>query len=238
MLTMLKGKRILCLMLARGGSKGVPDKNIKPLAGKPLINYTTEAVQEAGIFDRLILSTDSQTIADVARKAGIDVPFMRPEHLATDTSSALDAIVHALDYIAAEDGPYDYVQYIFPTAPLRTAAHIKAGAELLVETGSDMVISVCETDHPIQWMNHLPQNHSLQNFVHLDHRGRNRQELEKSYRINGSIYIARWDVFAQRKDWFAQDTRALIMPAEVSIDIDTPLDFKLAELMIKEQQDA
>lgn len=235
---MLDGKRFLCLMLARGGSKGVPNKNIKALAGKPLINYSIEAVQGAGLFDRMILSTDSPQIADVALAGGMEVPFLRPDHLATDESSALDSIVHALDYIEAEDGPYDYVQYIFPTAPLRTEAHIRAGAEMLVNTKCDMVISVCETDHPVQWMNHLPADNSLQNFVHLDHRGRNRQELEKSYRINGSLYVGRWDIFAQRKDWFAQDTRAFIMPTEVSIDIDTPLDFKLAELLLKEQQHA
>ncbi len=235
---MLDGKRFLCLMLARGGSKGVPNKNIKPLAGKPLINYSIEAVQKTGIFDRMILSTDSGQIADVAVEAGMEVPFMRPDFLATDTASALDSIVHALDYVAAEDGPYDYVQYIFPTAPLRTSEHILEGATKLVETQCDMVISVCETDHPVQWMNHLPADLSLKNFVHEKDRDRNRQELQKSYRINGSIYVARWEVFAERRDWFAQDTRAIIMPPEVSIDIDTPLDFKLAELMVKEQQHA
>lgn len=235
---MLKGKRCLCLMLARGGSKGVPDKNIKPLAGKPLIVHSIEAVQQAGIFDRMILSTDSPRIAELARQAGMEVPFMRPAHLATDTASALDSIVHALDFVAAEEGPYDYVQYIFPTAPLRQARHIREAAELLTDTDSDMVISVCESDHPLQWINHLPDNRSLKNFIKPEHRDKNRQALQPAYRINGAIYLARWEVFAERRDWFAQETIAYVMPRDLSIDIDTPLDFKLAELLIKEQKNA
>ncbi len=235
---MLKDKRFLCLMLARGGSKGVPDKNIKLLAGKPLINYTIDAIQQSGIFDRVILSTDSPKIANVAQAGGVEVPFLRPAALATDIASALDGIVHALDYVSAQGDYYDYVQYIFPTAPLRTATHIREAAEQVIDTQADMVISVCETDHPLQWMNTLPEDGSLHNFVALENRARNRQEFSPSYRINGAIYVARWDVFAKRQDWFAQDTRAYVMAREQSIDIDTPMDFSLAELMLKELRNA
>lgn len=232
---MLQNNSFLCLMLARGGSKGVPHKNIKPLMGKPLIWHTIQAVQQAGFFDRFILSTDAPEIASVAESYGVEVPFLRPPELAGDTSSALDAIVHALKWVEAHDKVYDYVQYIFPTAPLRTAQDILAGAQLLLKKEADMVLSVCGTDQPLAWMNTLPEDGSLKNFVNKEFRDKNRQSLPKSYRVNGSIYVAKWDVFYQRKDWFEQNTFAYVMPRERSIDIDSPLDFKLAELLMEEQ---
>ena len=191
-------------------------------------------MRRAGFFDRFILSTDDPEIAAIAQTEGAEVPFMRPPELAQDGSSALDAIVHALKWVEAHDKEYDYVQYIFPAAPLRTAEDIQNGARLLLSKKADMVISVCETDHPREWTNTLKQDGSLQNFVPKAYRDHNRQDLPVSYRINGAIYIAKWSVFYNRLDWFAQDTYAYIMPRERSIDIDTPLDFKLAELIMKE----
>ncbi len=232
---MLHNKTFLCLMLARGGSKGVPGKNIKPLMGRPLMAYTIEAVQQAGFFDRFILSTDAPEIAAVAESYGVEVPFLRPAELSGDHASALDAIVHALKWVEAHDKKYDYVQYIFPTAPLRTAEDIRNGAEWLLHKKGDMVLSVCETDQPLAWMNTLPPDKSLKNFVPKEFRDHNRQDLPLSYRINGSIYVAKWEVFYERRDWFDQNTYAYVMPRERSIDIDSPLDFKLAELMMKEQ---
>ena len=224
-------------MLARGGSKGVPGKNIKLLNGKPLIYYTIKSVQEAGIYDRFILSTDSPEIAEVAKGYGVEVPFMRPAELAGDTAQARDAIAHALHWLEARGETYDYVQYLFPTAPMRTSSDLLAGIDTLVKRQADMVISVCKTDHPAQWMNELPADLSLNNFVRPEFRNRNNQSLPPTYRVNGSLYVGKWDIFYNKMDWLEQNTVAHIMPRKRSIDIDNPLDFKLAELLMKERND-
>ncbi len=232
---MKQNKSFLCLMLARGGSKGVPGKNLKLLRGKPLIYYTIQAVQDSGVFDRFILSTDSQEISEVAKSYGVEVPFLRPEQLAKDDSSALDAIEHVLKWVQANDKRYDYVQYIFPTAPLRTAEDICSGIKVLFEKNADMVISVCQTSHPPYWSNVLPDDHSLKGFIDTEHL-RNRQDVPVTYRLNGAIYVAKWDVFYEKRNWYEQNTYAYIMPTERSADIDSEFDFKLAELLLKEQR--
>lgn len=230
---MINNNSIICIILARGGSKGFPGKNVKPLLGKPLLYYTVKAVQNAEIFDRVILSTDNEKIARIAENMGVEVPFLRPKELAQDDSSALDAIQHALEWVEQNDKRYDYVQYIFPTAPLRTSEDILNALNILFEKNGDMVISVCETDHPSQWSNALPRDNSLRGFIKSEYRGKNRQNLPKTYRINGAIYVGKWDIFYYKKDWFDQDTFACIMPRERSIDIDTPTDFKLAQLLME-----
>ena len=231
---MKQNKSFLCLMLARGGSKGIPNKNLKLLRGKPLIYYTIKAVQDSGVFGRFILSTDSQEISEVAKSYGVEVPFLRPEELAKDDSPALDAIEHALKWIERNDKQYDYVQYIFPTAPLRTAKDICSGIKVLFEKNADMVISVCQTSHPPYWSNVLPDDHSLKGFIKPEHL-RNRQEVPVTYRLNGAIYVAKWDVFYEKRNWYEQNTYAYIMPVERSVDIDSEFDFKLAELLLREQ---
>lgn len=230
---MIESNTILCLMLARGGSKGIPNKNLKLLCGKPLIYYTIKAVKDSKIFDRFILSTDSPEIAHVAEAYGVEVPFLRPKELAQDNSIFRDAIVHALKWIERHDKKYDLVQYVYPTTPLKTKDDILNGFEILQEKKVDMVISVCEDAHTPFWSNVLPQNNSMKDFVPKKYQ-KNRQELPMTYRVNGCIFIAKWDVFYYKQNWFDQDTYAYIMPKERSIDIDSPLDFKLAELLMKD----
>ena len=229
---MKQSKSFLCLMLARGGSKGLPGKNLKLLGEKPLIYYTIKAVQDSGLFDRFILSTDSQEISDVAKSYGVEVPFLRPKELAKDDSSPLDAIEHALKWVQTNDKRYDYVQSVQPTAPFRTAEDIRRGIKVLFEKNADMVISVCQTSHPPYWSNVLPEDHSLKGFVNPEHLT-NRQELPVTYRLNGAIYVAKWDVFYEKRNWFEQNTYAYIMPVERSVDIDSEIDFKLADLLLK-----
>lgn len=224
-------------MLARGGSRGVPGKNIKLINGKPLIYYTIEAVQNCEYFDRVILSTDSLEIANIANSYGVETPFIRPARLAGDKSKASDAIEHALKWIEENDKKYDLVQYIFPTAPFRTAEDIYNGFDVFRKNDADMVLSVCETEHPMFWENTLPENNSMKNFVMKKYRNKNRQLLPNSYRLNGCIFLAKWDVFYYKKDWFEQNTFAYIMPRERSIDIDTPYDFQLAEILMKERDE-
>ncbi len=219
-------------MLARGGSKGLPNKNIKLLQGKPLIYYTIQSVKETGIFDRFILTTDSHEIADIAKDYDVEVPFKRPAELSDDHSSFRDTIVHALKWIEQHDKKYDLVQYVYPTTPLKTKEDYLNGLKILQEKNGDMVISVCEDDHTPYWSNVLPDNNSLKDFVPTKYH-KNRQDLPKTFRINGCIFVAKWDVFYYKKNWYEQDTYAYIMPQERSVDIDTSLDFKLAELLMK-----
>lgn len=233
---MVNGKSFLCLMLARGGSKGVVGKNLRILNGMPLIYWTIKAVQESGIFDRFILSTDSQEIAEAARSYGVEVPFLRPEELARDDSLAQDAIVHALKWVEDNDKKYDYVQYIFPTAPLRTEEDIRNGVDVLFEKEADMVLGVCQTAHPPFWSNVLPEDHSLEGFIKPEHMV-NRQELPATYQINGSIYVGKWDIFYNNKNYYEQNTYAYIMPRERSVDIDSEFDLKQAEFLMGKQDD-
>jgi len=233
---MEKEKTKLCVMLARGGSKGVPGKNIQLMLGKPLIYYTIKAVQESGVFDRFILSTDSQEIADIAKGYGVEVPFLRPKELAQDDSSSLDGIEHALKWIEKNDKRYDYVQYIFPTLPLRTHEDIRGGIDLLIAKKADMVIGVSEANHLSCLINVLPDDHSMKGFIKPESWGKNRQQLAREYWINGAIYVGKWDIFYEKRPWYEQNTFAYIMPPERSIDIDLPIDFKLAELLLKEQE--
>ena len=198
---------------------------------KPLIYYTIKAVKESNIFNRFILSTDSEEIAQIGKQYGVEVPFLRPKKLAQDDSIASDAIIHALKWVEKNDKKYDFVQYIFPTSPLKTSEDLLNGVKILLKKDADMVISVCETDHPKFWMNILPENNSLKNFVSPKYREKNRQDFPKTYRINGGIYVGKWDVFYHKKDYYEQDTYAYIMPKERSIDIDSDLDFKLAQLV-------
>jgi len=226
---------IICVLLARGGSKGIKNKNICPVNGKPLIYYTIKAIQDSKIFSRIILSTDSPVIAKVGEKYGIEVPFIRPQSLASDNAVAADVLVHALKWVEKSDRRYDYVQYIFPTAPLRTGDDIRNAAELLERRKADMVMSVCETDHPAQWVNILPEDHSLKNFVPPEYVNKNRQELPRTYRVNGAIFLAKWEIFYNKLNWFEQNNYAYIMPRERSVDIDHPMDLKVVEYLLQDQ---
>src|SRR3989344_6738402 len=142
---MYKGKKVLGVITARGGSKGIPGKNIRPLLGKPLIVYTIEAAKNSGVFDRLILSTDDKEIADVAQKCGCDVPFMRPDELAQDDTPHLPVMQHAVQWLKDnENYEPDYVMILQPTSPLRQASHIKEAVDLILSKGTDAVLSVAE----------------------------------------------------------------------------------------------
>ncbi len=233
---MRKKIRNLALMLARGGSKGLPGKNIKLLNNKPLLCHSAKAVIETELFDRFIISTDSEEISRVARDCGIEVPFKRPKELARDNSNALDAIEHALKFIEKEEGKYDYVLYVLPTSPLIIKEDILKAYKILIEKKADIVVSVTETDHPMFWMNTLKEDLSLKNFVPKFARRKNRQQLPKSYRISGAIYFGKWDVFYYKKDWFEVDSYAYILPRERAVDIDSEIDFELAEILLKRRK--
>ena len=223
------------LITARGGSKSIPRKNVKPLAGKPLIAWTIEAALRSQRLSRVIVSTDDEEIARVAREWGADVPFMRPPELAEDDSPHLDVIRHALSWLEAEKEPeLDYLMLLQPTSPLRTTADIDAAIILAELRDADAVISVCQThDHPFLSKQVTPDG-KLLDFVEKPQGYLPRQKLPPAYSLNGAIYVIRRAVLLERDDWYTDRTFAYIMPPERSYDIDTPWDLHLVDLILRD----
>ncbi len=224
--------RVLAVIPARGGSKGVPRKNIRPLAGKPLIAYSILAAQAAQRVDRLLVSTDDEEIASVAREWGADVPFLRPPELSDDRAAQIDVVIHALQQAEALDGcRYSHVILLQPTAPLRTAEEIDASLQMLLETGCDAVVSYTpvESAHPFYMVTLDGDRPRPLLDVPADLTAR--QQYPAVYRRNGAIYATRREVILARS-FYGEDVRAYIMPPERSINIDSLFDFDLAEFLL------
>jgi len=213
----------LGLIPARGGSKSVPRKNVRELAGKPLIAWTVEAAL-ASALDRVVVSTDDEEIAEVARAAGAEVPFLRPVELARDDTTDLPVYRHALAALGSEPVA---VAWLRPTAPLRAVADIDAAVELLLETGADAVRSVCRAEHSPYWMGRLDDGRFVPLLDAIPDR---RQLLPDVYRLNGAVDVARCS--SVRDVLFGGDVRAYVMPLERSADIDSELDLAVAELLL------
>lgn len=232
---MFKGLSVLGIIPARGGSKGIPGKNIKLLNGKPLINCTIDAAQTSQVFDRLIVSTDDSAIAEISRQAGADVPFIRPAELATDEARGRDVLLHAIDWVGKHDKVYDLVMMLQPTSPLRRASDIIGALELLINKNGKAVVSVCEVEHHPWWCNTLPEDLSMKDFLPDKALHTNRQQLPPYYRLNGAIYCGYWDFIYANESWYGDETYALVMPRERSIDIDTSLDWELASVLLDKE---
>jgi CMP-N,N'-diacetyllegionaminic acid synthase len=219
--------KTLALITARGGSKGIPGKNIKPLAGKPLITWTIEAALSSCLRDSVVVSTDDVRIAEVAQQAGALVPFMRPAALASDTAPAVDVVLHALQQLPQ----FDSVLLLQPTSPLRSSEDIDACLALARERCAPSVVSVCESSTHPAWTYWLSEDNRLDPVLREPLRSR-RQDLPPAYSVNGALYFAHADWLKHRRRLIADETVAYEMPAERSIDIDTMLDWRLAEVVI------
>lgn len=230
---MYRGKNILGLIPARGGSKGLPRKNIKPLSGKPIIAWTIEQALASRYLDRLIVSTDDEEIAEVSRKYGAEIPFMRPKELAEDNAKGIDVVLHAIDWLMKNDRrkQYDLIMLLQPTSPLRKFDDIDKAIELLFFKKAKAIVSVCKVDHHPLWANTLPEDGCMKDFIRKEIMNENRQKLPIFYRLNGAIYIAHCDYLKKQKSFFGKETFAYIMPKERSIDVDNELDLKLIENM-------
>lgn len=217
--------RVLGLIPARGGSKTVPRKNLRELAGKPLVAWAIEVALGCAALDRVIVSTDDEEIAEVARGCGVEVPFLRPPELAGDATPDLPVLRHALE---AVDERFDVVAWLRPTAPLRTAADVENAVRLLQLTGADAVRSVCIAEHSPYWMMRL-EGGKLKPL--LGDIPPQRQALPPIYRLNGAVDVALCASVGD--DLFGGDVRAYIMPSERSVDLDTELDFVVAEALLR-----
>lgn len=229
---MYNNKSFLAIIPARGGSKGIKDKNIINLKGKPLIAYTIEAAIESQVFDEIMVSTDSLKIAEISKSFGAKIPFLRPKELASDNAKTVDVIIHALNYYINQNIEFDYFMLLQPTSPLRNSKDIQNAVNLLFEKNANSIVSVCETEHSPLWSNTLPDDLSLANFIKQEVKNIPRQELPKYYRINGAIYISNVDFFISEKDFYGEKSYAYVMPPERSIDIDNLVDLKLVEILL------
>ena len=233
---MINGKKVLAIIPARGGSKGLPGKNIKELCGKPLIAWSIEHAKSCSDIDRIVVSTDDREIAEVAKKYGAEAPFMRPAELANDTASTIDVIFHAINWLKKhEDYRQEYILLLQPTSPLRTIEDIEGAVQKLKDKGAQAVVSVCETDHHPWWSNILPEDGNMKDFLKPEILNKRRQDLPVFYRLNGAIYLADTDYLYKCNGFLGPNTFAYKMPKSRSVDIDSDVDFKLAQLLLEEE---
>lgn len=226
---MILNKRVLAIIPARGGSKRLPRKNILELAGKPLIQWTIEAARSCSYIDSVVVSSDSPEILEHASNNGC-VPLPRPIPLSMDCSSSVDVALHILETYKG----FGVIIWLQPTSPLRTDKHIDQALELLEKNNYESVVSVCETEHSPLWSNMLNKDNSMKNFLQGLSANVRSQDLPNYYRLNGAIYINTNDNLKKYKSFLNEKTYAYIMESLYSVDIDSKVDFLLAEVLLRE----
>jgi CMP-N,N'-diacetyllegionaminic acid synthase len=224
---------VLAIVPARGGSKGVPRKNVLPLAGATLIDYVARAVREAVRVDKAILSTDDAEIAEAGRRAGLDVPFMRPADLAADDTPMLAVVRHAIDWVAATGWQPEFVVLLQPTSPLRRSTHIDDAVSLLVERRADSVVTVVEVPK------HLSPDYVmkiedglLRPFLPEGARITRRQDVRPAYFRDGTVYAFRRDTIDRFGNIYGETCVPLLIDARDSLSIDSPEDWARAETLL------
>ena len=225
--------RAIAIIPARSGSKGLKDKNIKELNGKPMMAYTIEAANNSGIFDCVHVSTDSEKYADIARKYGANVPFLRSDELSGDNASSWDVVRYVLHMYSNSGVEYDLFALLQPTSPLRTAEDIKNAYNIYMEKNAKAIVSVCETDHPPIFSDVIAEDGSMKGFVKKEYRDLPRQAIPKYYRVNGGIYLVNKSCLDDIVSLYDNECYAYIMDRESSIDIDSNIDFLVAETLMK-----
>lgn len=218
---MTQQPRVLAIIPARGGSKGVPRKNILMAGGKPLIAWTIEAAQRAQCVTRLIVSSDDDAIIQVAQQHGCDVPFKRPAELATDEASSVDVVLHALQHCPG----FDHVLLLQPTSPLRSAADIEGAFALLRERQATSCVSVCPVEETPYWMYHVDSAGGMKRVLEPPEHAHRRQDLPTVCMLNGAVYVSSVPAFMTHRSFVTPETLAYVMPRERSFDIDTREDF-------------
>jgi CMP-N,N'-diacetyllegionaminic acid synthase len=226
----------LVLIPARGGSKGIPGKNIKPLHGKPLIYYTLDAAWAVALPENICVSTDSDEIIGIVREYGLDVSFKRPDNLATDTAGTDEVILHAIDFYEQRGKHYDRVVLLQPTSPFRTETHIREALSLY-QPGLDMVVSV-KIAHANPYFTLFEEN--IEGFLTLSKSGNfmRRQDCPTVYEYNGAIYIMNVQSLKNKTPESFSKTIKYLMTEEDSLDIDTNIDWIVAEAILYEKRKA
>lgn len=226
---MLNGKSFLAIIPARGGSKRLPRKNVLDLVGKPLIAWTIEAAKQSKYIDKILVSSDDAEILQIAGDLRVDT-IKRPKELASDTATTVAVIEHVLQQ---NFGKFDFIVLLQPTSPLRNARHIDEAIELLAQKNADAIISVCETEHSPLWTNTLPEDGSMNFFLSSEIKNKRSQDLPQYFRLNGAIYICSVDKLNECQTLLIdKNSYAYKMTLSDSVDIDTQLDFNIAEIQL------
>ena len=221
---------LLALIPARVGSKGIPRKNIRELCGKPLIAWSIETAQKANYVDQIVVSTDDEEIADVARSYGAEVPFIRPDTLAQDDTLGIAPVIHALEQFPE----VEQVLLLQPTSPLRTTDDIDGIVKMCQEAQAPAAVSICEPSKHPNWMFSCGKDGTLSPFTDKPI-ATLRQDLPKVYTLNGALYLAKTDWIQQNRSFLSPETLGYVMPPERSADIDTLLDWEWVELLMSKK---
>jgi pseudaminic acid cytidylyltransferase len=220
----------LCVIPARGGSKRIPRKNIRDFCGKPMIVWSIEAAKKSECFDRIIVSTDDDEIAAIARAYGAEIPFVRPAELADDHTVTRLVINHAIDQVTKLYECPEWVCCLYPTAPFITTEDLQAAFEVLIESNADFVFSACTYAHPVQRAFRINSGGDLER-IYPEHRNTRSQDLEEAYHDAGQFYWGRCQAFLECRDSVSSTGRAFVLPRYRVHDIDTPEDWVRAEKM-------
>jgi len=237
---MYKGKKILALIPARAGSKGLPGKNIRPMLGKPLIAWSVEHALLAGCVDSIVVSTDSSEAAAAAKAAGAEVPFMRPPDLAADTATSADVIIHALDFLEARGQRYDTFVLLEPTSPLREPCDVTAALDLLAANpAAKAVISVAKAEaaHPDFCVELAPATKLISSPGGIVFSHKRRQDIVSLHYLAGTIYASDVGAFRTRRSFVHQDSIGYEVPRWKAVEIDELSDFICAEALLKARQE-
>lgn len=227
---MILGLKVLALIPARGGSKGLPRKNVLELSGKPMIAWSIEAAKGSRYIDNVVVSTDDDEIAAVSRKHGAEVPFMRPDSLAQDGSTTIDVAVHAVKQLP----DYDVLVILQPTSPLRISEDIDQTLERMIDANTTSAVSVTEPAKSPFWSYTVENDGRLATLIDEELASKRRQDLPDAYVLNGAVYATCVREMIDCHCLVTADTVAHIMPPNRSLDIDTEFDFKLVEFYMRE----
>ena len=226
---------ITAVIPARGGSKGVLRKNVSLVGGKPLIAWSIEVAKRCKMVDRVVINTDDEEIAQVARAYGAEVPFMRPSELAQDDTPVFEALNYGLDFFDSEGYSSTHTLQLNPTSPLRTVQHLDKAIDLLVKHQSDSVVTVTEAHTHPYWCKKINQKGELSDFLpEGPDKYKIRQQLPTVYALNGSIFLISNDL-VRKNTYYTENTVPLVMTADHSLDIDTPWEMYLANLVLTDR---
>lgn len=230
---MINGNTVLAIIPARAGSKGILNKNIKQLNGKPLIGWTIDEVIKSNYLDKIIVTTDSNEIAEIANKHGAETPFIRSKELSDDVTTGNDVIIHTLKWFDEYGSKYDFFVYLQPTSPLRKTVHISEALEMLAkDTRATSVVSVCESKRHPFWMKKIDNDGYLDDFLEPIEAYPNRQDLPKVYFPNGAIYATTWNIYLEDESFYKRRCLPYVMDEYTSIDLDTLSDWEYVEYLL------